>query len=108
MDAMTSLNTDAKIMALKRVQFINELGLPEAGIDAGGLFKEFFVEVCKTIFTPHFGLFKETDDRELYPNPSSEILFGSDHFSYYCFKGKILSKAILYTDKHILRQYAKP
>eukprot|EP01022_Parablepharisma_sp_SALTPOND_P005760 TRINITY_DN123589_c0_g1_i1.p2 TRINITY_DN123589_c0_g1~~TRINITY_DN123589_c0_g1_i1.p2 ORF type:complete len:288 (+),score=33.75 TRINITY_DN123589_c0_g1_i1:1641-2504(+) len=93
-DALELLNTDAKIKKLKKVQFVNKLGLPEVGVDAGGLFKEFFVELCKTVFNPKFGLFKETDERELYPNPGSSTCFKDNHLQYYRFIGKILSKAV--------------
>ncbi len=40
------------------MQFVNQLGLPEAGIDSGGLFKEFVVELCKIAFSAKIGLFK--------------------------------------------------
>jgi len=93
-DAMKALDSDENIKSLKRVSFINEFGIPEAGIDGGGLFKEFFIELCKIVFDPKYGLFKETSNRELYPNPSSAITFGSEHLAAYCFIGKIVSKAI--------------
>ena len=32
-----------------RVSFISDEGLPEAGIDGGGLFKEFLTHLCKQV-----------------------------------------------------------
>eukprot|EP00826_Nyctotherus_ovalis_P002770 TRINITY_DN10557_c0_g1_i2.p1 TRINITY_DN10557_c0_g1~~TRINITY_DN10557_c0_g1_i2.p1 ORF type:complete len:206 (+),score=59.08 TRINITY_DN10557_c0_g1_i2:541-1158(+) len=81
-DAMKALDSSEKIKTLKRVTFISEFGIPEAGIDSGGLFKEFFIELCKIVFDPKYGLFKETSNRELYPNPSSAVTFGPDPVSY--------------------------
>ena len=52
-----------------QVQLINFAGLDEAGIDGGGLFREFLWELLKTAFDPNRGLFKTTTDRQLYPNP---------------------------------------
>lgn len=40
-----------------RVQFINAVGLEEAGVDGGGVFREFLSELIKTAFDPHRGLF---------------------------------------------------
>lgn len=93
-DAMKALDNSEKVKTLKRVTFISEFGIAEAGIDGGGLFKEFFIELCKIVFDPKYGLFKETSNRELYPNPSSAVTFGPDHLAAYSFIGKILSKAI--------------
>jgi hypothetical protein len=93
-DAMKALTSDAKVKSLKLVSFINEFGIPESGVDGGGLFKEFIIELCKIVLDPKYGLFKEASNRELYPNPSSAITFGPDHLAAYCFIGKIVSKAI--------------
>ena len=35
-----------------QIEFINELGLNEAGIDGGGLIKEFMNSLCKRAFDP--------------------------------------------------------
>jgi ubiquitin-protein ligase E3 B len=34
------------------VSFVNELGLAEAGLDYGGLFKEFLTDLAKAAFDP--------------------------------------------------------
>lgn len=50
-----------------QVEFFNEYG-PEAGIDGGGITKEFLTSVVKEGFDPVQGLFKETGDNQIYPN----------------------------------------
>jgi len=76
-----------------RVQFVNEQGLDEAGVDGGGLFKDFLNDLITEAFDPKFGLFVETPERTLYPNPASEIHAGAKHLQYFYFLGAILGKA---------------
>ena len=74
-----------------RVSFINPIGLTEAGIDGGGLFREFMNELLKSSFNPIRGLFKLTSDSYLYPNPN--IAFIDENFGrHYYFLGRILGK----------------
>ncbi|KRT78249.1 hypothetical protein AMK59_6682 [Oryctes borbonicus] len=76
-----------------RIQFINNVGLEEAGIDGGGLFKEFINEVLKTAFDPNRGFFLLTADNCLYPNPNVQLIM--DNFSdHYYFIGRLLGKAL--------------
>lgn len=76
-----------------RVQFTNSLGLSEAGIDGGGLFREFLSELIKAAFDPNRGFFMITTDNRLYPNPSVGDLI-LDFEKHYYFMGRILGKAI--------------
>ena len=41
-----------------RVTFINEFGAEEAGIDGGGIFKDFMENVTRAAFDVQYGLFK--------------------------------------------------
>lgn len=41
-----------------RVTFVNELGVEEAGVDGGGIFKDFMEGITKTGFDVQYGLFK--------------------------------------------------
>lgn len=76
-----------------RVQLMNFAGLDEAGIDGGGIFREFISELLKDAFHPNRGLFKNTLDRTLYPNPGSKLLM--DNFTdHYFFLGRILGKVL--------------
>lgn len=74
-----------------RVQLMNAAGLDEAGIDGGGIFREFLSELLKTGFDPNRGLFLMTTDRLLYPNPQSVSLMDTFTKHYY-FLGRMLGK----------------
>jgi hypothetical protein len=66
------------------IMFVDEFGMKEAGIDDGGLFKEFLSDLAKITFNPDYGLFLLTEnDRELYPNPNSSQLLGPKNTDYY-------------------------
>jgi len=43
--------------------------LDRAGIDGGGVFKEFFTSLCKEVFDTDRGLWLANKKNELYPNP---------------------------------------
>jgi hypothetical protein len=65
--------------------------LDEAGVDGGGLFREFMNELLKSSFNPIRGLFKLTSDGYLYPNPN--IAFIDENFGpHYYFLGRMLGK----------------
>ncbi|XP_076671002.1 ubiquitin-protein ligase E3C [Andrena cerasifolii] len=81
-------------MRLKmRVQLFNSAGLEEAGVDGGGLFREFLSELLKTSFDPNRGFFRLTKDNMLYPNPTVQLLL-DDFPKHYYFIGRILGKAL--------------
>lgn len=98
-----------------RVQMINDAGLEEAGIDGGGVFREFLTELLRTAFDPNRGFFKYvflhdfrtlryskaifyfisriTTDNKLYPNPGVAKIV-EDYQRHYYFIGRILGKAL--------------
>jgi ubiquitin-protein ligase E3 C len=80
------------------ITFVNEYGIEEEGQDAGGIFKEFLVQLSRIIFEPNFGFFTKTEiEEDLYPNPSSSLfehLPDETILKYYEFFGKILGKAM--------------
>ena len=91
-DAFTGLGTNLE--RLKRtiaVTFFNNEGLVEAGIDGGGLFKEFITVFMKQAFSEELGLFKTTEDRQLYPTPNSTT---PDKLDKYRFIGAMMGKAV--------------
>lgn len=57
-----------------KIEFISEYGMIEAGIDGGGLFKEFMDAFGKAAFDPAFGLFQPTSHQLLTPDPDSAVL----------------------------------
>ncbi|KAA8580679.1 hypothetical protein FQN60_013637 [Etheostoma spectabile] len=77
-----------------RVHLLNAHGLDEAGIDGGGIFREFLNELLKSGFNPNQGFFKTTNESLLYPNPAAEMLIGDSFTRHYYFLGRILGKAL--------------
>ena len=69
----------------------------EAGIDGGGLFKEFIDNLTKLAFDPCYGLFQATDgagsERLLSPSPSSGLV-AVDHLERFRFLGRVLGKSL--------------
>ena len=75
------------------IEMVDQFGNPEAGIDGGGLTKEFLTSITAESFNPEYGLFKETPDHLCYPNPSSHI-YNNSHLAYIEFLGKIVGKCL--------------
>ncbi|XP_065339203.1 ubiquitin-protein ligase E3C [Cloeon dipterum] len=94
-DAFEKLSpeNEPEIRSKMRVQLVNTAGLDEAGVDGGGVFREFLSELLKTAFDPNRGFFRMTADNQLYPNPSVHMLI--DNFQqHYFFIGRMLGKAL--------------
>ncbi|GMF21962.1 unnamed protein product [Phytophthora lilii] len=92
---LNSIRTNLK----KRINvvFVNSAGREEVGIDAGGLFKEFWLDLSTLAFDLQYGLFLTTHDQLLYPNPNSASNHFSretDHLTMFQFVGRILGKAL--------------
>ncbi|XP_066544136.1 ubiquitin-protein ligase E3C [Amia ocellicauda] len=77
-----------------RVHLLNAHGLDEAGIDGGGIFREFLNELLKSGFNPNQGFFKTTNEGLLYPSPTAQMLVGDSFTRHYYFLGRILGKAL--------------
>ncbi|KAI8970934.1 hypothetical protein BDB01DRAFT_812998 [Pilobolus umbonatus] len=75
------------------ILFVDEFGLQEAGIDGGGVFKEFLTGLSHEAFDVNYGLFVSTPDQLLYPNPSYYAV-GSSQLSQFEFLGLIIGKAV--------------
>jgi len=76
-----------------RVTFESELGYQEAGIDGGGLFKDFMDQLTEKAFDPSQGLFNATADQLLYPSPTSREA-KAGHLDHFRFLGRVLGKAV--------------
>lgn len=74
-----------------QVEMINEHGLDEAGIDGGGVFREFILKLLETGFDPNRGFFSLTSDGFLYPNPNVSM-FMENSRDHYTFLGRMLAK----------------
>lgn len=95
-DGLATMNNLGSRMRQRiSVQYVNEAGTREAGVDAGGLFKEFWTDLCAIAFDLNYALFRITEGTNcLYPNPSSGAAHGSDHIQLFEFLGRILGKAL--------------
>ncbi|XAR49722.1 Ubiquitin--protein ligase [Bertholletia excelsa] len=94
-DAFNQLNalSEEDLRGPIRVTFVNEFGVEEAGIDGGGIFKDFMENVTRAAFDVQYGLFKETADHLLYPNPGSGMIH-EQHLQFFHFLGTVLAKAM--------------
>ena len=109
-DGLAKLSA-SRIDLKKRIHvvFINSAGREETGIDAGGLFKEFWVDLAARAFDPNYGLFLPTSDQLLYPNPNSAAApcpREADHLILFEFIGRVLGKA-LYEDVVVQPKFAQ-
>ncbi|EPQ26072.1 uncharacterized protein PFL1_06280 [Pseudozyma flocculosa PF-1] len=75
------------------IAFIDQWGHEEAGIDGGGVYKEFLTSLVREAFDTNRGLWKATDAQELYPNPHSYAKT-PDQLEWYTFLGRVLGKAL--------------
>ncbi|MBA0830964.1 hypothetical protein Goarm_015457, partial [Gossypium armourianum] len=85
--------SEEDLRGLIRVTFVNEFGVEEAGIDGGGIFKDFMENITRAAFDVQYGLFKETADHLLYPNPGSGMIH-EQHLQFFHFLGSLLAKAM--------------
>ena len=54
-----------------QITFVDEFGIQEAGIDGGGVTKEFLTSVTTDAFSPKESLFAANNKNSYYPNPSA-------------------------------------
>lgn len=95
-DAVKELNNvpGYKLKGKIQIEFISEQGYQEAGIDGGGIFKEFMDLFAKFTFDPSFGLFLSTSEQQLTINPNAQLALGEGYSNLYYFVGKMLGKAL--------------
>ncbi|KZV93827.1 HECT-domain-containing protein [Exidia glandulosa HHB12029] len=75
------------------ITFVDQFGREEAGIDGGGVFKEFLTALSKEVFNADRGLWMTTSQHELYPS-STSYATEPHHLNWYRFIGRILGKAL--------------
>lgn len=74
----------------------------ERGQDAGGLTRDFFIELSREMFNPNYSLFNlSSSGSTYYPNPKSYVEV--DHLRYFQFIGRIIGKALF--DECLLECY---
>lgn len=76
-----------------QIQFVDVHGMPEAGVDGGGLFKDLMENIVKEGFNPQLGLFLATSDNRLYPNPNASLAM-EQAIPAFEFLGRMLGKAM--------------
>ncbi|GJN82126.1 hypothetical protein PLIIFM63780_005663 [Purpureocillium lilacinum] len=54
-----------------QITFVDQFGTPEAGIDGGGVTKEFLTSVTSEAFQSELGMFTSNEQGLLYPNPTA-------------------------------------
>ncbi|KAG5644449.1 hypothetical protein DXG03_008348 [Asterophora parasitica] len=84
---------EANLKQPVEISFIDQFGAEEAGIDGGGVFKEFFTSLCKEVFDTDRGLWLANKKNELYPNPHAYAT-EAHSLNWYRFIGRILGKAM--------------
>ncbi|XP_008794042.2 E3 ubiquitin-protein ligase UPL7 [Phoenix dactylifera] len=84
----------SRLKSCINVSFISECGLPEAGLDYGGLSKEFLTDLSKASFDPQYGFFSQTSTSEnnLIPNMSARLL--GNGVEMIEFLGRVVGKAL--------------
>ncbi|GLB43810.1 putative HECT-domain-containing protein [Lyophyllum shimeji] len=85
--------SETDLKAPIEIAFIDQFGAEEAGIDGGGVFKEFFTSLCKEVFDTDRGLWLANKKNELYPNPHAYAI-EPHSLNWYRFIGRILGKAM--------------
>ncbi|CAE7132589.1 unnamed protein product [Rhizoctonia solani] len=89
--ALSSMRKDMKLPI--SITFIDQWGNEEAGIDGGGVFKEFLTSLVKEVFDSDRGLWLANRQQELYPNPHPYAK-ESGQLEWFRFVGRVLGKAM--------------
>jgi len=84
--------TQRDLWKIFKVKFLNE-----DADDAGGVSREWFTTISKSLFSDKFGLFRRSGEGDLtyQINPHSSTNLGPEHLKYFKFVGRLLGKALL-------------
>ncbi|KAL2933317.1 E3 ubiquitin-protein ligase UPL7 [Bienertia sinuspersici] len=94
-DGFQQLNSlGTKLKSSIHVSFVSECGLAEAGLDYGGLSKEFLTDISKGAFDPQYGLFCQTSTSERLLIPNTSARFQENGIQMIEFVGRIVGKAL--------------
>ncbi|XP_055613233.1 E3 ubiquitin-protein ligase Nedd-4-like isoform X2 [Uranotaenia lowii] len=108
-DSYRIINSINKIELLKTKLWIEFEG--EAGLDYGGLAREWFYLLSKEMFNPYYGLFEYSamDNYTLQINPFSGLC-NEDHLHYFKFIGRVAGMAVYHgklLDAFFIRPFYK-
>ncbi|OHT05593.1 hypothetical protein TRFO_26595 [Tritrichomonas foetus] len=94
------------LMSLSKYEFLGRLSITfddEIGVDAGGLLKDWYTNLIRSLFNENYALFVSSKAYSTFlPNPNSKV--HEDHLKYFEFTGKIFAKALIeniYLDAHL-------
>jgi len=78
----------------------------EPGIDAGGVRRDFYIELSRAMFNADYSLFTNASNGvSFYPNPKSFV--NSEHLNFFRFIGRMIGKAVF--DGELLElEFSKP
>lgn len=94
-DGFQQLNSlGSRLKSSIHVSFVSECGLREAGLDYGGLSKEFLTDITKAAFDPQYGLFCQTSTSERLLIPNTAARFLENGIQMIEFIGRIVGKAL--------------
>ncbi|XP_058767737.1 E3 ubiquitin-protein ligase UPL7-like [Vicia villosa] len=94
-DGFQQLNSlGSKLKSSIHVSFVSECGLMEAGLDYGGLSKEFLTDISKEAFAPEYGLFSQTSTSDSLLIPTASARFLDNGLQMIEFLGRIVGKAL--------------
>lgn len=78
----------AELQAPLKIEFTGEVG-----IDAGGLRRDFFIELSKAMFDPNYSLFNRTSNGvTFHPNQQSHV--NPEHLNFFKFIGRFIGKSL--------------
>ncbi|XP_062554308.1 E3 ubiquitin-protein ligase Nedd-4-like isoform X2 [Armigeres subalbatus] len=108
-DSYRIINSVTKVELLKTKLWVEFEG--EAGLDYGGLAREWFYLLSKEMFNPYYGLFEYSamDNYTLQINPSSGLC-NEEHLNYFKFIGRIAGMAVYHgklLDAFFIRPFYK-
>ncbi|EUC67353.1 ubiquitin-protein ligase E3 C [Rhizoctonia solani AG-3 Rhs1AP] len=89
--ALSGMRKDMKLPI--SITFVDQWGQEEAGIDGGGVFKEFLTSLVKEVFDSDRGLWLANKQQELYPNPHPYAK-EAGQLEWFRFVGRVLGKAL--------------
>jgi len=91
-DTVNSLSvvSTASLKGRVQVEFVSGVGGIEAGIDGGGLTKEWADFAAKAIFSPSNGFFIVNEDQLVMPHPASYLATPDNHLKYFKAFGRLL------------------
>ncbi|GIL56261.1 hypothetical protein Vafri_11597 [Volvox africanus] len=93
-DGFDNLNSlGDRLRGRVRIAFIDAHGAPEAGVDGGGLFKDFMEELMRAGLSAEYGMFASNSAHQMYPNPAAMRVV-DDAPRLMAFLGRMLGKAM--------------